>query len=94
MKINEPSRIGGVNPYRKQQDGKTAGVNREKTKRKDQLEISPEAKELQELQAAASKNGVDPARQAKVEELKHQVSTGTYHVDSGKLAEKLLPYLK
>lgn len=93
MKINEPSRISGVNPYLKQQEGKVAGTGKEKAKRKDQLEISPEAKELQELQAAA-KSKTDSARLAKVEELKQQVSTGTYHVDSGKIAEKLLPYLK
>jgi len=94
MKINEPSRLSGVNPYLKQQESKPAGIGREKAKRKDQLEISPEAKELQELQAAASRDNADPARQAKVEELKQQVSTGTYRVDSGKIAEKLLPYLK
>ncbi|WP_058300358.1 flagellar biosynthesis anti-sigma factor FlgM [Gorillibacterium timonense] len=94
MKINEPSRIGGVNPYHKQQDGKLTGAGKEKAKLKDQLQISPEAKELQELQAASQKNAADPARLAKVEELKQQVSTGTYRVDSGKIAEKLLPYLK
>ncbi|MEO3947267.1 flagellar biosynthesis anti-sigma factor FlgM [Gorillibacterium sp. CAU 1737] len=90
MKINETSRIGGVNPYQKQQDGKLIGLGKEKAKPKDQLEISPEAKELQ----AADLGTVDPARASKVEELKRQVSTGTYHVDAGKIAEKLWPYLK
>ena len=33
-------------------------------------------------------------RAQRIGELKQSVSTGTYHVDAGKIAEKLWPYLK
>lgn len=94
MKINEPSRINSVNPYSKQQDLKHTKTDKAKVKQKDEVQISPEAKELQEAQAAAGNAPVDEARQRKIEELKKAVSTGTYQVDAGKVAEKLWPYLK
>ncbi|MCL6460198.1 MAG: flagellar biosynthesis anti-sigma factor FlgM [Gorillibacterium sp.] len=94
MKINEPSRISSINPYTKQQDSKLARQDTGKVKQKDNVQISPEAKELQELLAASANHPTDEARVQELQELKQQVSTGTYHVDAGKIAEKLLPYLK
>jgi negative regulator of flagellin synthesis FlgM len=97
MKINEPSRVGAINPYNKQQDSKVTRQDRDKVKQKDEVQISPEAKELrelQELQAASGNKPVSAARLQELQELKQQVSTGTYHVDAGKIAEKLLPYMK
>ncbi|WP_040952405.1 flagellar biosynthesis anti-sigma factor FlgM [Gorillibacterium massiliense] len=92
MKINEPSRIGNVNPYNRQQEMKTAQSDKARTKRKDEVQISSEAKELQE--AVSGGQLVDDARKEKLESLKQSVSTGTYQVEAGKIAEKLLPYLK
>ena len=94
MKINEPSRIGNVNPYNRQQEMKSAQTDKAKSKRKDEVQISPEAKELQETLVASGGQPVDEARMQKLESLKQAVSTGTYQVDSGKVAEKLWPYLK
>ena len=94
MKINEPSRIGGINPYTKQQDSKLTRHDRDKVKQKDEVQISSEAKELQELQAASANNPTSEARVKELKELRQQVSTGTYHVEAGKIAEKLLPYMK
>jgi negative regulator of flagellin synthesis FlgM len=88
MKINETGRINPINPYHRHGDGQLAASGR-KEKKKDEVTISPEAKELQELQAADAELNLK-----KVEDLKQAVQTGTYHVDAGNIAEKLLPYLK
>ncbi|RAV03110.1 flagellar biosynthesis anti-sigma factor FlgM [Paenibacillus sp. YN15] len=81
MKINEPSRIGNVNPYRKNMS--VAPTSSDVKKRTDEVQISSEAKELLNVQNSK-----------KLEELKQAVSTGTYHVEAGKIAEKLWPFLK
>lgn len=93
MKINEPSRVGNVNPYRKQQDARQLAGAGKKEKPKDEVQISAEAKELQETQGAANPQEAE-LRRKKLADLKQAVSTGTYHVDAGKIAEKLFPYLK
>ncbi|WP_141506481.1 flagellar biosynthesis anti-sigma factor FlgM [Paenibacillus luteus] len=87
MKINETNRIGALNPYQKQNEMKASGAN--KAKQKDEVQISAAAKEM----LTTSKiSGAD--RTAHIEQLKSSVASGTYHVEAGKIAEKLLPYLK
>ena len=83
MKINETGRIGAINSYQRNvESGNQAELK--KSRRKDEVSISPEAiKMLQE-----------PERIQRIQELKSQVSSGTYQVDSSKLADKLLPYFK
>jgi negative regulator of flagellin synthesis FlgM len=90
MKINEVNRIGQVNPYKNNQHTKTP--NESGKKARDEVVISNEAKELLELQKTA-KTKLHTTQQ-RIDELKDAVSTGSYHVDSSKIAEKLLPYLK
>ncbi|MCM3628105.1 flagellar biosynthesis anti-sigma factor FlgM [Paenibacillus glycanilyticus] len=87
MKINETNRIGAYNYYQKQMEQRVDGAN--KKKQKDIVEISAEAKEMLSTSQTNS-----PERQKRIEELKQSVSEGTYKVDAGKLADKLLPYLK
>lgn len=82
MKINDTSRIGNVNPYRKAGNGQS--LSSHKTSKKDEVQISAEAKEM-------LSNVRNPE---KLEELKQAVSTGTYQVDSQKVAEKLWPFIK
>lgn len=82
MKINDTSRVGGVNPYRKANEVKSADQVAKKSRR-DEVQISSEAKELL---SQVQNSG-------RVEELKQAVQSGTYQVDSRKVAEKLLPYL-
>ena len=91
MKINDINRIGAVNPYRKQVAGGPTGQVEKKGKAQDGVQFSEEAMKLLESQGAAS---VDPTRAAKLADLKEAVATGTYKVDAGKVAEKLLPYLR
>ncbi|MHA6481286.1 flagellar biosynthesis anti-sigma factor FlgM [Paenibacillus sp. strain BS8-2] len=87
MKINESNRISGTNPYSKQAEFRSEGAK--KAKQKDEVQISAEAKEML---TSSKLNGTERAEQ--LEKLKNSVASGTYHVDAGKIAEKLLPYLK
>ena len=89
MKINGVNRIGGTNPYARQ-DAKPAEMKGKRDKQKDEVQISAQAQELLNAQGTADAE----LRTQKLQELKHSVSTGTYHVDAGKIAEKLWPYLK
>ena len=88
MKINEVNRINGVaNAYQKQSD---LHANRSaKAKRKDEVQISEMAKEM----LTTSKMN-EAGRSQRIDQLKQSVATGTYHVEAGKIAEKLLPFLK
>lgn len=86
MKINETNRIGAINPYqRNMESGRLE--EQKKTRRKDEVSISPEAMEMLNRSS-------DADRVKKIQDLKQQVTTGTYHIDADKIAEKLMPYFK
>lgn len=89
MKINEVSRTGAINHYRKNNDNKAANVEK-KDKVKDEVKISPEGKELLDALSAANASN----RGQLVQGLKQSVDNGTYHVPTPDLVDKLLPYLK
>ncbi|KIL36692.1 flagellar synthesis anti-sigma-D factor [Cohnella kolymensis] len=85
MKINDTGRIGA---YRTQQQHSEPRTNQASPKRrKDEVQFSAEAMEL--LGAARTE---DPNRAERIDQLKKEVASGTYKVDAGKLAEKLLPF--
>ncbi|MBO7747226.1 flagellar biosynthesis anti-sigma factor FlgM [Paenibacillus sp. MWE-103] len=87
MKINHTQRIGAVNPYQKQNEQQAGNVGRKR--KTDEVQISAQAQEMLSVSRVA-----DPERAKRIDELKASVSSGTYRVESGKIAEKLLPYLK
>ncbi|RXZ83479.1 flagellar biosynthesis anti-sigma factor FlgM [Paenibacillaceae bacterium] len=87
MKVNEPGRIAGIQKYANQQGQRTTSGG--SVRRKDEVSISSEAKELLELNRASRAE-----RSEQLNSLKSAVASGTYHVEAGKIAEKLLPYLK
>jgi len=89
MKINDTGRIGGVNPYQRNMETQRQEAKKME-RRKDEVSISSEAIEM----LAAQERGTDPERAKRIQDLKQQVSSGTYHVDAGKIAEKLMPYFK
>ncbi len=89
MKINDTGRIGGVNPYQRNMESQRAEAKKME-RRKDEVSISSEAIEMLEAQERTS----DPERAKRIQDLKQQVASGTYHVESGKIAEKLMPYFK
>ncbi|MCM3635960.1 MULTISPECIES: flagellar biosynthesis anti-sigma factor FlgM [Paenibacillus] len=87
MKINDINRVNGINKgYQQQVDFRKENKLASK---KDEVQISSEAQEMLESSRAESSE-----RAERVKELKHAVQTGTYHVEAGKLAEKLLPFFK
>lgn len=89
MKINDIQRLGAINQYRRSGEGNSGKEASQQAKRRDQVEISSEAKELQELQGLQS-----TAKQERIAELKESVNAGTYHVDARHIAEKLFPFIK
>ncbi|MFD0714954.1 flagellar biosynthesis anti-sigma factor FlgM [Paenibacillus sp. GCM10027626] len=87
MKINEIQRIGAVNPYKQNQEQRTGQTERKRSR--DEVQISAEAQEMLSYSRAN-----DTERAKRVQALKQEVSSGTYHVDAGKIAEKVWPFLK
>ena len=83
MKINHLNQYG-VNPYQKTM-GKP-DTTMKPSQLADKVEISSEAKELQQLSSVAVE------RQAKLDEIKKQVEDGTYQVDRHKTAEGLFDF--
>lgn len=88
MKINETGRIGGINPYQRNIENRDSQLP--KKKQVDQVSISLEAKGMLE----EYKKVQDPRHNERIAKLKEAVSSGTYHVEAGKIAEKLIPYFK
>jgi negative regulator of flagellin synthesis FlgM len=84
MKINDVQRINAINPYKATNDAKLTQSDEKKHKKQDVVNISPEAKELQS--SIGSKKQID--------ELKQSYTSGTYHVDARKIADKIFPYIK
>ncbi|MGZ9586271.1 flagellar biosynthesis anti-sigma factor FlgM [Paenibacillus marinisediminis] len=87
MKINDTQRIGAAQQYQRQ-----SALQRttKPSARKDEVSISTEAKEMLDAQNKVQ----DTNRASRIQELKQAVSTGTYHVDAEKVAEKLLPIFR
>jgi len=87
MKINDINRINGINKsYQNQSDFRKED---KKSMAKDEVKFSQEALEMLETSRAENSE-----RAQYLNELKQAVQSGTYHVESGKIAEKLLPFFK
>ncbi|MBU8881179.1 flagellar biosynthesis anti-sigma factor FlgM [Bacillus sp. FJAT-29790] len=82
MKINNIGRVG-MNPYNKQLEKMEKVAN---TSKKDKIEISTEALELQKG------NPIEAQRQKIVEELKDKVKSGEYEIEPAKVAEKMYSF--
>ncbi|MDZ5471950.1 flagellar biosynthesis anti-sigma factor FlgM [Bacillus sp. 31A1R] len=82
MKINNIGRLN-VNPYNKQIE-KSETV--QKSGRKDKIEISNEALELQKI------GQIEIEREAKVKEIKEKISSGEYEVNNMETAKKLYDF--
>jgi len=79
--------VNKVNPYQNQ-SLKTDQVKKSTLNVTDQLEISSAAKDLQGIKSFADE------RAERIQQLKEQVQSGTYKVDSQKLASDLLKYYR
>lgn len=87
MKITNNQIQKILKSYNNQQVNKN-GVKSSKLSKKDELSLSSEAKDFQ-IAMNALKRTPD-VRKEKVQEIKRQVETGTYQVDSGKIVERIL----
>jgi negative regulator of flagellin synthesis FlgM len=84
MRINHFNSIQN-NPYKKQtQDVKQETV--QSTYKKDEIQISDEAKKL------LSSSKFEQERADKVNEIKQQVESGSYKVNASKVAKSILDY--
>ena len=84
MKINGVGSVG-VNPYNLQAN-KLDNVKFSTKVKADKLEISSEAKEMQQGST------IPAERQAKVEQLKLEVENGTYALDPKSTAQGIINY--
>lgn len=92
MKIDNQDNISIINPYKndslpgKDEAGKQAGKTTEQ--QFDRVELSTRKDEVEKLDKAI--NALPDVRSEKVASLKQQIVDGTYHVESTKVAEKIL----
>ncbi|MCW8787443.1 MULTISPECIES: flagellar biosynthesis anti-sigma factor FlgM [Bacillus] len=86
MKINQYG-TQSVNPYQKNYE--KPAVQKEAAKPKDKVEISSHAKELQNASDAVTKT-----RQEKIAQLKADIESGTYKIDSNSIAENIVNFYK
>ena len=84
MKIN-PFKPADMNPYKRQVE---KAENLPKTERTDKVEISAEAKEMQQVSPLVQE------REARVAELKAQVQSGQYKVDPQDVAKALIKFYR
>lgn len=85
MKINRHS-TQPINPYFKMNEQQLTPPA--VSQKKDKLEISKKAKELQKAPE------VSMERQERLAELKKKIDSGTYEIDAKAIAEKLLNFYK
>ena len=86
MKIDETRSISMQQAYGNVTSRRAEGIPARK--RVDEVYISDEAKRLLGVREAR-----ETERLQKLEALRQEVASGTYYVESGKIAEKLLPFL-
>jgi negative regulator of flagellin synthesis FlgM len=84
MRINEANY--GLYSYQNQIN-KSKQINQRKQGSVDNIEISARG---QEISQAVKADQID--RQKKIDEIKQKVANGTYHVESQKIAEKLITF--
>jgi negative regulator of flagellin synthesis FlgM len=87
MRINEMK--SGFHTYQNQQNRSNIQDTQKKTSASAEVKISSRGREIS--QAMMSEQA---QRQNRLQELKQQISDGTYKVDSGKVAEKMIEFWK
>lgn len=88
MKINGniPNNIGNL--YKNQQKAAPQKKTSEMSVQKDKLEISSEAKQIQEL--VQKTKDLPEIREEKIQAIKDKIKNNTYHVSPEQLAAKML----
>ncbi|MCM3389101.1 flagellar biosynthesis anti-sigma factor FlgM [Ureibacillus chungkukjangi] len=81
--------VNSVNPYNKQQRSLKAAESKS-VAATDKIEISSAAKEM----SASSTSTYSTERAQKIQQLKEEIHSGNYQVDSRKVAEDMLNYYR
>lgn len=90
MRINEPNRIGMVNPYNKT-NTPSSPKSHKLTSGRDEVQISSEALELlHQIDESSEEKMIRPH----VYTIKQQVEAGTYWVPADKIADKFIAFWK
>lgn len=88
MKINNYGSIPDImKAYNSQRKDRAEAKKDSSVAGKDTLELSDQARELQEIKSGLRDLG--EVRMEKVEQLKKEIKSGTYRVDAGKIAEEM-----
>ena len=92
MKVSETRNQAGelIQQYRIQE--KTAPGHEKqisgKTAPEEKVSLSERAKDINQVKAAITE--MPDVREEKVMEIKHRIETGTYRIDEGKVADKMI----
>jgi flagellar biosynthesis anti-sigma factor FlgM len=91
MKINDVRQYGAISNYKKSNESRSAGSSSKKVGRKDEVQISAEAKMLakQFSVPTTSEERLETLRQ-----LKDAIANDNYKVDTDLLAERMMQLLK
>jgi negative regulator of flagellin synthesis FlgM len=91
MKINDIRQYGAISNYSKNTETKSASSPKKKTVRKDEVQISSEAKQLaQQFTAQVTSE----ERSDTIKRLKEAIANKSYHVDAELLADRMLKFFK
>jgi flagellar biosynthesis anti-sigma factor FlgM len=91
MKINDVRQVGAISNYKKSNESRAAGSSSKKVSRKDEVQISAEAKAL------AKQFNVPTTSEERMEtlrQLKELIANDNYKVDTDVLAERMMQLVK
>lgn len=91
MKITNNKIQNVLQTYKNQQVNKN-GLKSSRLNKKDQLNLSSEAKDFQIAMKALS--STPDIRKDKIEKIKKDIETGNYQIDSEKIVEKIIGNIK
>jgi negative regulator of flagellin synthesis FlgM len=91
MKINDVRQYGAISNYKRSNEAKSINTTNKKTARKDEVQISAEAKQLaQQLVSPMTSE----ERAETIKRLKEAIANNSYQVDSELVAERMINFFK
>jgi len=85
-----PVKGSNSNAVANEKQGEAAGANAAAAQSSDQVTLTSSARSLQKIEETIAQTPV--VNSAKVAAVKQAISSGTYQVDSGRVADKLLQF--
>ncbi len=91
MKINDIRQYGAISNYKKNNDAKSVSSSGKKASRKDEVQISAEAKSLAQQYVTSVSS---EERAETIKRLKEAIANKTYQIDVELVAERMIKYFK